>query len=117
MIRYLICFLLLITSISLHAQDRVVPVANAAKVIVYGSAGCHFCEQTQAVLQKNNISFVFFDVDTQVEARREMIIKLKKAGIPLSAIQLPVLDWAGKIVMKETDFEQFLKNIEKLPKP
>ncbi|UKM65754.2 glutaredoxin family protein [Flavobacteriaceae bacterium GSB9] len=82
------------------------------KLIVYGSDTCHYCLDTKTYLKNNNLEFVYFDVDLDISKQNEMISKLKKAGIPLDAISLPIVDLGGKLVMNNiADFEGFLKQL------
>lgn len=82
------------------------------KLIVYGSDTCHYCMDTKTYLKKNNIEFVYFDVDVDLNKQNEMITKLQKAGIPLDAISLPIVDLGQKLIMNNVaDFEGFLKQL------
>lgn len=86
--------------------------AKTNKIIVYGSDTCHYCLEAKAYLKKNNIDFVYFDVDVNLVKQKEMVIKLQKARIPLDAISLPVVDLQGKIIMNNVeDFNVFLKSL------
>ncbi|XCF06688.1 glutaredoxin domain-containing protein [Tamlana crocina] len=82
------------------------------KLIVYGSDTCHYCLDTKAYLKKNNIAFVYFDVDVDLNKQNEMILKLQKEGIPLDAISLPIVDLGQQLIMNNVaDFEGFLKQL------
>lgn len=100
------------------AQEQSIDVKNQSvkkelkKLIVYGSDTCHYCLDTKAYLKKNNITFVYFDVDVDLNKQNEMISKLQKAGIPLDAISLPIVDLGQQLIMNNVaDFEGFLKQL------
>ena len=83
-----------------------------SKIIVYGSDTCHYCVDTKSFLQEKNIVFTYYDVDINLEKQNEMVEKLQKAGIPLDAISLPIVDLQGKLIMNNVnDFDGFLKSL------
>jgi glutaredoxin 3 len=90
----------------LHAQEK-----SKKAIIVYGSNDCHHCIDTKAYLKKNNIEFVFFDIDKNVAALKEMLAKLKNAGISTSNLGIPVIDKQGVIFTNNGVFEEFLKKL------
>ncbi|GLB51421.1 hypothetical protein NBRC110019_04600 [Neptunitalea chrysea] len=81
------------------------------KIIVYGSSDCHYCIDTKAYLEDRNIAYVFFDIDINEKALKEMLGKLKNAGISLSSVAIPVIDKEGDIFMNDGDFEEFLEKL------
>lgn len=87
----------------------------STQIIVYGSDTCHYCMDTKNFLKVNNIKFVYFDVDVNIDKQKEMIAKLKAANIALSNLMLPVVDKGGSIFINNYKFEEFLsKLLEKL---
>lgn len=90
----------------LHAQE-----ISKKAIIIYGSDDCHHCIDTKAYLKKNNIEFVFFDIDKNVAALKEMLAKLKNAGISTSNLGIPVIDKQGVIFTNNGVFEEFLKKL------
>ncbi|KAA5827781.1 glutaredoxin family protein [Algibacter amylolyticus] len=85
---------------------------NLKKIIVYGSDTCHYCIDTKAYLKSKKIDFTYYDVDVNLLKQREMVIKLQKAGISLDNLSLPIVDLYGKLIMNNTDFEDFLKKLD-----
>lgn len=81
------------------------------KIIVYGSDSCHYCLDTKDYLKKNNVPFVYYDVDQNTPKLNEMITKLLKNQIALDNVSLPVIDSNGKITMNNGDFDTFLKTL------
>lgn len=81
------------------------------KPIIYGSDTCHYCLETKTFLKKNNTLFVYYDVDRNTDKEKEMIMKLKAAKIPLSNLNLPVIDKGGFVFINDGKFEEFLKRI------
>ena len=82
------------------------------KIIIYGSDTCHYCVDTKSYLKEKNITFIYYDVDVNLEKQNEMIVKLQKAGISLDAISLPIVDLNGKLIMNNVaDFDGFLKKL------
>ncbi len=95
-----------------HSDKKVVKELKANDVIVYGSDTCHYCIDTKEFLKEKQIKFIYYDVDVNFEKQNEMVEKLQKAGIPLDAISLPLVDLKGKLKMNNaTDFEGFLKSL------
>lgn len=90
----------------LHAQET-----SKKAIIVYGSDDCHHCIDTKAYLKKNNIEFVFFDIDKNATALKEMLAKLRNAGISTSNLGIPVIDKQGVIFTNNGVFEEFLKKL------
>lgn len=80
-------------------------------IIVYGSDTCHYCMDTKAYLKARKVAFIYFDVDKNQEKQSEMLVKLKKAYIPVSSLSLPVIDKGGAIFTNGVDFNKFLKRI------
>lgn len=80
-------------------------------MIVYGSDECHHCTDTKKYLKENNIEFVFYDIDKNQEALKEMLFKLKNANISLNNLSIPVIDKQGIIFTNDIPFEAFLKKL------
>jgi len=80
-------------------------------IIVYGSDTCHYCVDTKTYLKERDIEFTYYDVDVNKEKEQEMIMKLRQAKIPLSALSLPVIDKGGKVFTNGKNFDTFLKKI------
>ncbi len=81
------------------------------KIIVYGSEECHHCIDTKAYLKNNNIDFIFFDIDKDPNALKEMLSKLRNAGISTSNLGIPVIDKQGVLFTNNGIFEEFLKKL------
>lgn len=83
-----------------------------SSLIIYGSDDCHHCIDTKKYLKDNNIEFVFFDVDKNADALKEMLSKLNNAGISTSNLGIPVIDKQGLIFTNNGVFEEFLKKLK-----
>ena len=97
--------------IALFQTDLSAQEASKKVMIVYGSDECHHCIDTKAYLKKNNIDFIFFDIDKNADALKEMLSKLKNAGISTSNLGIPVIDKQGLIFTNNGVFEEFLKKL------
>ena len=75
------------------------PVAEApaGSVIVYSAAWCGFCKKAKAWLKENGVAYIERDVDKTPGAQAELDRKLAQAGVPGGGV--PVIDWAGTVVM------------------
>lgn len=82
-----------------------------AVMIVYGSDECHHCTDTKKYLKENHIEFVFYDIDKNQEALKEMLFKLKNANISTNNLSIPVIDKQGVIFTNNIPFEEFLKKL------
>ncbi|MBL7885574.1 MAG: glutaredoxin family protein [Flavobacterium sp.] len=106
--------LLLIVSIATIAfsQDIQKKPSDKSVMIIYGSDECHHCTDTKAFLKENKIEFVFYDIDKNPEALKEMLGKLRNAGISTSNLGIPVVDKQGIIFTNNGIFEEFLKKLK-----
>jgi glutaredoxin len=71
--------------------------APAGSVVLYSATWCGFCKKAKAWLTKNDVPFLERDVEKTPGAQTELDEKLKQAGVTGGGI--PVIDWAGTIVM------------------
>ena len=97
--------------VALFHTDLSAQETSKKVMIVYGSDECHHCIDTKAYLKKNNIDFIFFDIDKNAAALNEMLTKLKKAGISTSNLGIPVIDKQGEIFTNNGVFDEFLKKL------
>ncbi|WP_298119061.1 glutaredoxin family protein [Flavobacterium sp.] len=97
--------------IALSSNELAAQETSKKVMIVYGSDECHHCTDTKAYLKKNNIDFIFFDIDKNAAALNEMLAKLRKAGISTSNLGIPVIDKQGEIFTNNGVFEEFLKKL------
>ena len=67
--------------------------------------------RNKAHLQEKEISFIYYDIDTNEIKLQEMLYKMRKAELSASNVQLPVIDKAGELFMNDQDFQYFLKRI------
>lgn len=81
-------------------------------MIIYGSADCHYCIDTKAYLDKRKIAYVFYDIDKDTVALREILAKLKQAGMPTYGLSIPVIDKYGVLFMNDIPFDDFLKKLD-----
>lgn len=108
-------FLVLFIGHDLSAQENQPKAAGKPDhpvMIVYGSDGCHHCTDTKKYLTEHNIAFVFYDIDKNQEALKEMLLKLKKANISANNLSIPVIDKQGVIFTNDIPFEDFLKKLD-----
>ena len=63
-----------------------------AKVIVYSTQTCPYCDMAKDFLKKHGIEFTEYDVNENPEKAREMFAKTGQNGVP-------VLDIGGKIII------------------
>jgi glutaredoxin 3 len=80
-------------------------------MIVYGSDECYHCIDTQKYLKENHIEYLFYDIDKNQDALREMLFKLKNANISTNNLSIPVIDKQGVIFTNNIPFEEFLKKL------
>ena len=106
----LFLFLVLFQS-NLKAQTIVETTKVETKIIVYGSADCHYCIDTKKYLTENKIDFVFYDIDKDKAALAEMLAKLRAAKISVNGLEIPVIDKYGEIFTNNIVFEEFLKKL------
>ena len=107
----LFLFLVLFQS-NLKAQTVVETNKVETKIIVYGSADCHYCMDTKKYLTENKIDFVFYDIDKDKAALAEMLAKLRAAKISVNGLEIPVIDKYGEIFTNNTPFESFLDKLK-----
>lgn len=94
-----------------NKTDNVNNLAISKKLIIYGSDTCHYCLDTKSFLKNNNIEFIYYDVDVNIDKQNEMIMKLKSAKISISNLNLPVVDKKGDIFTNNMKFDEFLNKI------
>lgn len=84
-------------------------------VVVYSAVWCGFCKKAKTWLTERKVPFVERDVEKTPGAQQELSAKLKAAGVPGGGV--PVIDWAGTIVMgfDVAAMERLMR--EKPPKP
>jgi glutaredoxin len=109
-VAFLLFFLFLVTN-GLSAQSQTTTKPEKVVMIVYGSDECHHCTDTKKYLKDNHIEFVFYDIDKNQEALKEMLFKLKQANISTNNLSIPVIDKQGVIFTNNIPFEEFLKKL------
>jgi glutaredoxin len=108
---YLLFFFVVFFNTNVLAQENQAVKTENAVVIVYGSEECHHCIATQKYLKENHIEYVFYDIDKNQDALREMLFKLKKANISTNNLGIPVIDKQGVVFTNNIPFEEFLKKL------
>jgi len=63
-----------------------------AKIIIYTTPECVYCQMTKEFFKQNNISYEEKDVSVDDGAREEMVEKSGQMGVP-------VIDIEGKIIV------------------
>ncbi len=113
--KYLLILVLFLSTIQSSGQDKINIKTNSKtkQIIVYGSDTCHYCIDTKTFLQSKNIEFTYYDIDVNKVKEQEMLVKLKKANIPVYTLSLPVIDNKGDVFLNEGDFKEFLKLLHK----
>jgi glutaredoxin len=92
------------------SQDNL--VQNKQKtIIIYGSDTCHYCMDTKEYAEKHQLDFVYFDIDKDEKALKEMLTKLRQNNISTTNLNLPVVDKNGLVFTNEIDFTSFLKKL------
>jgi glutaredoxin len=104
-------FILLFNTNALAQETKAETKPEKAVMIVYGSDECHHCTDTKKYLKENNIEFLFYDIDKNQDALKEMLFKLKKANISANNLSIPVIDKQGVIFTNNIPFEEFLKKL------
>ncbi len=108
----LILFFFGIAQNELIGQEIQKKTTEQKTIIVYGSDECHHCIETKAFLKEKKIDFIFYDIDKNPEALKEVLIKLKNANISTSNLGIPVVDKYGVLYTNNGDFQEFLKKLE-----
>lgn len=62
------------------------------KVSIYSTPTCHFCNLAKEYFKEHNVPYEEFNVATDLEKRREMIMKSNQMGVP-------VIDIDGDVVV------------------
>jgi len=83
------------------------PGDKVPEIIVYGNEKCGYCKETIGWLQKQNIPFIYRDVEQYGTYQEEMFNKMLRAGLTKTAY-FPVLDIKGQIIMRPK-FEEITK--------
>ena len=110
----LLFFLMFCLGQQLSAQENQPKATSASEkkvMIVYGSDECHHCTDTKKYLKEHHIEFIFYDIDKNPEALKEMLFKLKTANISTNNLSIPVIDKQGVIFTNNIPFEEFLKKL------
>lgn len=80
-------------------------------IIIYGSDTCHYCLDAKKHAEDQKLNFVYFDIDKDENALREMLNKLRANNIATSNLNLPVIDKNGIVFTNEPDFTIFLNKL------
>jgi len=108
--QYFIFILFLFSSNFIFSQNE---KPEESVLIMYGSDSCHYCTDAKKYAIEQNIKFVYYDIDKDERALKEMLSKLKENNISLSNLNLPVVDKKGYVFTNEADFNVFLKKLNK----
>lgn len=110
----LICILFFyLGSSTLVAQEnKIKSEPEPTVLVVYGSDTCYHCIDTKLFLKNNSISFVFYDIDKDPIALKEMLTKLKKANISITNLGIPIVDKRGQLIQNNGNFEDFLNKLK-----
>ena len=108
-IAFFVCFLT--NQLYSQSTNSVTTVDTKKIVYVYGSADCHYCQDAKKTLTEHNIGFVFYDIDIDKNALKEMLFKLKNANQSTKNLGIPVIDKYGEIFSNNSNFDDFLKKL------
>ncbi len=61
-------------------------MANTKKIEIYSTPTCHYCHLAKDFLTKNNISYVEYNVATDLAKRKEMVEVSGQLGVPVIVI-------------------------------
>jgi glutaredoxin len=113
-VKKIICILLFLIGLPVvSAQEKTKQKEPKSTVlIVYGSDSCHHCIDTKLFLKNNSINFVFYDIDKDPVALKEMLAKLKEANISTANLGIPVVDKQGQFIINNGNFEDFLNKLK-----
>ena len=56
------------------------------KVVIYSTPTCHYCNQAKEFFDDYNISYEVFNVQSDLEKRKEMMEKSGQMGVPVIII-------------------------------
>ena len=108
----ILCCLITVTiSSNVLAQSQPEQKSNVEGLVIYGSNDCHHCIDTKKYLDDHNVAFIFYDIDKNPDALKEMLTKLRAAGISTSNLGIPVVDKKGTLYTNNGVFEEFLKKL------
>lgn len=108
----LIVFILFLGSYNVVWAQSSETNSEKKALIIYGSDDCHHCIDTKAFLKKNNIEFVFYDIDKNPEALQEMLVKVRSKNISTSNLGIPVVDKDGELFSNNGNFDEFLLKLK-----
>jgi glutaredoxin-like YruB-family protein len=61
------------------------------KVIIYSTPTCPYCNMAKEYFKKNNIEYTDYNVQIDIEKRKEMLAKSGQLGIPVILIDDQVI--------------------------
>lgn len=106
---FLTIFFLFSIQIGFSQENR--PKSEQKPILIYGSDTCHYCIDTKKFAEENQLKFIYFDIDKDEKALKEMLTKLRQNNISTSNLNLPVVDKNGLVFTNEVDFSSFLKKL------
>ena len=53
------------------------------KIVIYSTPTCHYCNLAKDFFNTHNLSYEVFDVQTDLEKRKEMVEKSGQMGVPV----------------------------------
>lgn len=81
-----------------NPPSGVVPPSAQLAAIVYGAPWCNACRMAESYLRKKGVHVIEKNIEQDAQARGEMQLKLKQAGIANKGV-LPVVDIRGQLVV------------------
>jgi len=74
------------------------------KVVMYSTPTCHYCNLAKEFLDDHNISYEVFNVQSDLEKRKEMMEKSGQMGVPVILVD--------NVLVKGFDEEELKKLLE-----
>ncbi len=111
MIRIFLLIVFLFSTQIGSSQNKDVKNNQSTTILIYGSDTCHYCVDTKKFAEEHQLKFIYFDIDKDEKALKEMLIKLRQNNISTSNLNLPVVDKNGLVFTNEIDFSSFLKKL------
>jgi glutaredoxin len=82
------------------------------ELIMYSLTTCGFCKQKVKELNKENIAFKEYFIDTDKKRMDELNAKLKKAGFKQRSYGTPLFDVHGVMVLNNPSMDKIKKHLQ-----
>jgi len=85
----------------MHMDNEVQNNEAEAKVLIYSTPTCHYCNMTKEFLKENDVAYVDYNVAEDTEKRAEMIEKSGQMGVPVIMVGEEMLIGFNEAKMRE----------------